>query len=166
MPPSHRGPPISWASSVRVPSCTMGHLVVLDALLTPVPTSELTLPQLPPQRVIVPRWKPGEILVSYLSSHSCYRFTLMCVQERGSTGELTLLPAHLTHAHAKRSHVQTLMRLHEHVTKYSRLLQERCKSQMWREEQQRLCVQARYLQPEEHIVPIHSYGFMAFPPVC
>lgn len=35
MPPSHRGPPISWASSARVPSCTMGHLVVLDALLTP-----------------------------------------------------------------------------------------------------------------------------------
>lgn len=39
------GSPISWAPSVRVPSCTVGHLLILDALLMLVPKSELTLPQ-------------------------------------------------------------------------------------------------------------------------
>lgn len=47
MPLYHQGPTISEASSVRVPSFTMGHPILLDALLTPVPTSELTLPQFP-----------------------------------------------------------------------------------------------------------------------
>lgn len=47
MSPSHWGPPISWAPSVRVPSFTMGHLVVLDAPAMPVTTSELIVPQLP-----------------------------------------------------------------------------------------------------------------------
>lgn len=41
------GSPISWAPSVRVPSCTVGHLLILDALLMLVPKSELTLPQFP-----------------------------------------------------------------------------------------------------------------------
>lgn len=50
MPPSRRGPPVSEASSVRVPSRTRGHLAVLDALLTPLPTSELTLPQFPQEK--------------------------------------------------------------------------------------------------------------------
>lgn len=44
------GSPISWAPSVRVPSCTVGHLLILDALLMPVPKSELTLPQFPQER--------------------------------------------------------------------------------------------------------------------
>lgn len=32
--------------------------------------------------------------------------------------------------------------------------------------QQRLCAKARYLQRVKDIVPIHSHGLMAFPPVC
>lgn len=44
------GSPISWAPSVRVPSCTVGHLLILDALLMLVPKSELTLPQFPQEQ--------------------------------------------------------------------------------------------------------------------
>ena len=97
-PPPHT--PISRASSVRVPSSTVGHLVMLDALLTPVPASELTLPQFPPEGAIVWTRRPGELhiltfmpqdysnvhiqedlIMRHVCSYMCVCYNINCVSE-------------------------------------------------------------------------------------
>lgn len=69
MPPSRRGPPISWASSVRVPTPaggTVGHLAESDALLAPRPTSELTSPRLPREEL---SRRVGDLARSWRGTH-------------------------------------------------------------------------------------------------
>lgn len=63
--PSHRGPPISWAPSVCVPSCTMGYLIALDALLMPVLSVWAHFTTASPGRAIMQSEEPAFMLHIY-----------------------------------------------------------------------------------------------------
>lgn len=113
------------------------------------------------------RW-PGEIMVSYIASHSCYRFTVMCIQEHRSACETTLLLAHLTLAHAS----NLTFRLSCLYPSYNipvcygvelDLLSEvRCRSVG----NNSVFVWKPGIYGVKDIVPIHSHGLMASSPVC